>query len=369
MRLSGGHRPQRIKDMLRTICHITATRDKYLISHFRPETDATMRLWTRQLLLLLALPSMLCYDQVNEGEKAPHSFEMFNDDVLFAYGPAYNDHKTLAEDDGVSDEIHFRLPVKFFGTNFRKAFVNNNGGISFNEPIVSYTPEPFPIRKKYIMMPFWADVDPEICGDIFFGERIDEFTLNKLEQEFAYHLPDQFFKPVWCFVVTWHKVAYYGSESDKTNTFQAILTTDHHHTFVMYNYGNVEWTTGAASGGDPMTGLGGIQAQAGFNADDEYFSIPGSRSEHIVNIKDTTNCNRNGRWLFQVDNFKVPGGCVFEATYLTFGQFIWKDEVCSTKCSCRHSGKIECFASPCSGSDICVPMGKHYMCQMDEKEC
>ena len=46
----------------------------------------------------------------------------------------------------------------------------------------------------------------------------------------------------------------------QTNTFQAVLITNGKHSFVIYNYNNITWTTGTASGGN-VSGLGGSPAQ------------------------------------------------------------------------------------------------------------
>jgi len=46
----------------------------------------------------------------------------------------------------------------------------------------------------------------------------------------------------------------------QTNTFQAVLTTDGWLSFAMLNYGDLVWTTGILSGGDPHYGLGGTTA-------------------------------------------------------------------------------------------------------------
>ena len=35
-----------------------------------------------------------------------------------------------------------------------------------------------------------------------------------------------------------------------------MLLTDQVHSFTIFNYGSIEWTTGASSGGDKTTGLG-----------------------------------------------------------------------------------------------------------------
>src|SRR6218665_1336370 len=47
----------------------------------------------------------------------------------------------------------------------------------------------------------------------------------------------------------------------QVNTFQAVLATDGRYSFAIFNYGPMTWTTGAASGGDPATGLGGTPTQ------------------------------------------------------------------------------------------------------------
>ena len=46
----------------------------------------------------------------------------------------------------------------------------------------------------------------------------------------------------------------------QTNTFQAVLITDGWLSFVMFNYGNLTWTTGTLAGGNASTGLGGTPA-------------------------------------------------------------------------------------------------------------
>lgn len=47
----------------------------------------------------------------------------------------------------------------------------------------------------------------------------------------------------------------------KRNNFQAVLLSDGNHSIVMFNYGDIVWTTGVISGGNWNTGLGGTPAQ------------------------------------------------------------------------------------------------------------
>lgn len=131
------------------------------------------------------------------------------------------------------------------------------------------------------------------------------------------------------------------------NTFQAVLVSDGTKSFCMFNYGEISWSTGTASGGDPLTGLGGTTAQvlqpvtedtlasswafcthdkltspfapshfqSGFNGGDVglFFNLPGSRSNDVVNIEQTTNVNTPGRWVFRVDTELIDpaNGCSY----------------------------------------------------------
>lgn len=47
----------------------------------------------------------------------------------------------------------------------------------------------------------------------------------------------------------------------QVNTFQSVLISDGVFHFAMFNFGEITWSTGTASGGDPLTGLGGTTAQ------------------------------------------------------------------------------------------------------------
>ena len=98
----------------------------------------------------------------------------------------------------------------------------------------------------------------------------------------------------------------------QTNTFQAVLATDGLLSFVIFLYadGEIQWTTGDASGG--ADGLGGTPAQVGFDAGDgiRYFAVPGSQTDEIINIASTSNVGIPGMWIFRIDGQEVvAGGC------------------------------------------------------------
>lgn len=100
----------------------------------------------------------------------------------------------------------------------------------------------------------------------------------------------------------------------QTNTFQCVLITDEVRSFIIFNYadGEIQWTTGDDSGG--LNGMGGIEAQVGFNAGDgeRYASVPGSQTPDILNIDTTSNVGIAGVWMFRVDTFEItmPPECI-----------------------------------------------------------
>ncbi|KAM8927848.1 alpha-tectorin-like [Pelodytes ibericus] len=292
--------------------------------------------------------------------------------TLYPYGPSVGDKTTPVEDDGASDEIPISVPFTFFGKPYKSLFVNNNGVISFGVKVSNYTPDAFPLANgSPFVAPFWGDVDNRLGGTVYYRESTDPSLLKRIDDDMAEYYPHLHYKAKWAFVATWDQVPYFRSKSQKRNTFQAVLSTNGATSFIILNYGNITWTTGVASGGDPDTGLGGIPAQAGFNSGDDtnYFNIPGSRTNDIVNIGQTSNVNTPGRWVFRVDKFTVPGGCVYEANFARYNETFWKDDTCESKCVCRTDGEVECEEMPCPGSLVCQPSSWHFTCQISLGTC
>ncbi|MAD16107.1 MAG: nidogen [Alteromonadaceae bacterium] len=250
-------------------------------------------------------------------------------------------------DDGSSGEIFFNdyeglgfdSGVNFFGRTHDSFYINNNGNISFNGAVSSFTPEEFPITRFgdndndidndggggcevdciempqaqtnsafstsenddiqmpadlntiAMIAPFWADVDTgcDDCGDVFIGSPNAETM-----------------------VITWDSVGFYNEDSSLTNTFQLVLIdradTGAGNFDVEFRYEDINWTTGDASDGE--NGLGGVPAQAGYDAGDgvNFFTLPGSRTDEVVNL-DTADSNTGtaGIWKFAIRDGELPG--------------------------------------------------------------
>ncbi|XP_077869987.1 sushi domain-containing protein 2-like [Saccoglossus kowalevskii] len=235
-------------------------------------------------------------------------------ELFYPYGPEFGDEINPINDDGSSGEQFISIPFPFFETFHDSLWVNTNGIVSFIMEIQQFTPEPFPLGNNWrVVAPFWADVDTRNGGNVFWRQTTDAKILERAARDVITNVVDQpHFNAIWALIATWDNVGFYGGSSNTSkNTFQAVLITNGRHSFTIFNYGDITWTTGMASGGDD-NGLGGKPAKAGFNAGDglTYLTVDGSLTDEIVNIETTSNVGVNGRYVFQVDGRDVKGiGC------------------------------------------------------------
>ncbi|KAL4608607.1 alpha-tectorin [Arapaima gigas] len=291
--------------------------------------------------------------------------------ILYPFGQAYGDFETPKMDDGSSPEITLLIPFIFFNVPYRSIFVNNNGVISFNVQVSQFTPEAFPLTdSRSFIAPFWADVHNGIRGDVYYRESTDPSLLERATLDVhKYFKTMTSFSATWVFIATWHQVTFYGgSQTTPVNTFQAVLVSDGISYFAMFNYGEIAWSTGTASGGDPLTGLGGTTAQAGFNGGDisHFFNLPGSRSNEVVNIEQTTNVNQPGRWLFRIDTDQIDpaNGCSYNGRFYRRGEVFWLSDQCSQRCRCLDlDNEVMCREAPCGQLETCEQQDGAYHCQ------
>ncbi|XP_013384884.2 uncharacterized protein LOC106154891 [Lingula anatina] len=242
-----------------------------------------------------------------------------SNDLLFPYGNASGDSMAPVNDDGSSEEIQLQIIFPYFDLPHSSLYVNTNGAISFLQPIRQFTPAPFPLHNSWRMVaPFWTDVDTRRnSGRVFYREVTSATDPGLMQRvDVIIHIAFPGFRNLtatWAFVATWNNVTYFGgNQYTPTNTFQAVLATNGRHSFAIFNYAKITWTTGTASGGDSRTGLGGIPAQVGFDSGDgeHYHAVNESRTGAIVNISRTSNVQTPGRWVFQIDKAEVKeGGC------------------------------------------------------------
>jgi gliding motility-associated-like protein len=143
------------------------------------------------------------------------------------------------------------LPFNFclYGSTYNQIYINNNGNVSIGAPYSVFSAVPFPSSSYIMIAPFWGDVDTRGVGSGYVHYKLTPTAL----------------------IVQWDSVGYYGMHVDKLNTFQLILTDGNDPIIqtgnnISFCYGDMQWTTGDASGGSG--GFGGTPATVGVNKGD-----------------------------------------------------------------------------------------------------
>lgn len=152
-------------------------------------------------------------------------------------------------DDGFSGAVNLGFGLNFFGSSYATVFVNNNGTVTFGEGSGTYTPSGLAESTQAIIAPFFGDVDTRGVDS---GVAAWGTGMYAGRQAFG---------------ATWSKVGYYSSAVDKLNSFQVLLVNRSDVAAgdfdIYFNYGDILWETGSASGG--TDGLGGHCAYAGYS--------------------------------------------------------------------------------------------------------
>ena len=205
-----------------------------------------------------------------------------------------------ANDDGSTGLVNLGFTARINTTNFTQTFVNNNGNITFNAALGTFTPSAISSGAfGPIIAPFFADVDTRATGSgiVTFGSvSLGGHTV---------------------FGVDYISVGVFSAQPI-FNSFQLLLTeradTGAGNFDIQFNYDRIVWEAGTASGA-PLGGLGGTSALAGYwTSATSNATLAGS----LVNgalldtgpagtslIHNSLNSNILGQYNFQVRNGAV----------------------------------------------------------------
>jgi hypothetical protein len=223
----------------------------------------------------------------------------------------FNANQLARNDDGSTGLINitgtFANGLNFFGATYNGLYVNNNGNVTFTGPLATFTP--FGLTGATgvpIIAPFFADVDTRNVGS-----GITSYGTGTFDGRAA-------------FGVTWPAVGYYELNVDRLNTFQLLLVnrsdTGMGNFDIYFNYDQIQWETGDASGG--TNGLGGNSAVAGYSRGTgvagTFFQLPGSAVDGALldgganSLSANSNIGIAGRYLFTVRAGAVAPGAIPE---------------------------------------------------------
>lgn len=208
-----------------------------------------------------------------------------------------------ANDDGSTGLVSLGFTANIDGTNYTQTYVNNNGNITFDAPLGTYTPSAISNGSfGPIIAAFFADVDTRAAGSD--PVRYGAATLGGFN----------------VFGVNYINVGVYGSQPI-FNSFQMILTDRSDIAAgdfdIQFNYDNMVWESGTASaapsGGlcnDPVNYPNCVSALVGYwTSSTSNATLPGSLVHGaLVNggsnalITGSLNSNIAGQYNFQVRN-------------------------------------------------------------------
>ncbi|MCK6546929.1 PxKF domain-containing protein [Myxococcota bacterium] len=222
------------------------------------------------------------------------------------YLPGCTNASLARNDDGSTGSVALGFQLDFFGQRYSSVYVNNNGNITFDYPMSTYTPFPIQTTGTRLIAPFFGDVDTRNVGsDIV---RFGQTTYAG--------------RPAFCVLWAGIGVGYYASRVDKLNHFQLLLidrsdigSGDFD---MIFNYDQVQWETGQASGG--VDGLGGSSARIGYSNGTTAgsYELPGSAiNGYFLDgaatglVNGSLNSTQPGRYRFNVRNGIPPTGAAF----------------------------------------------------------
>lgn len=211
-----------------------------------------------------------------------------------------------ANDDGSTGLVNLGFTANINGTNYTQTYVNNNGNITFDNDLGTYTPSAISNGAfGPIIAPFFADVDTRAVGSD--PVRYGTATLGGRN----------------VFGVNYINVGVYGSQPI-FNSFQMILTDRSDIAAgdfdIQFNYDNIVWESGTASGApsgglcnDPVNFPNCVSALVGYwTSPTSNATLPGSLVwGALVDggpnalISNSLNSNIAGQYNFQVRNGQV----------------------------------------------------------------
>ncbi len=169
-----------------------------------------------------------------------------------------------ANDDGSGPLENLGFTVNFFGKQRSSVYVNNNGNVTFDASLATFTPFGLTNTAREVIAPFFADVDTRNAKSklVTYGRDIIDGR-----RAFGANFVD---------------VGYFSSHAERLNQFQVVLIdrsdTGAGNFDFEFNYEKITWETGDASGG--VGGLGGVPVVVGYSNGTgdpgTFFELPGS---------------------------------------------------------------------------------------------
>ena len=183
-----------------------------------------------------------------------------------------------ANDDGSTGAVAIGFNANFFGTTYSQLYVNNNGNVTFNGPLSTFTPFDLVTTGTPIIAPFFSDVDTRGAGStpVQYGSS----TVNGHD----------------AFGVNWVNVGQFSQNDAFLHSFQLVLIdradTGTGNFDFEFNYDTITWDRN--------------NARAGYsNGSSASYEIPGSGGGGAFLDGGNNSLAGTGQYVFQVRNGSV----------------------------------------------------------------
>jgi hypothetical protein len=190
------------------------------------------------------------------------------------------------------------FPINFYGTTYNNLFINNNGNLTFGAPNAQFSPFPLATGAIPIIAPFFADVDTRLAAS---GQAV--YSNKTISGHNA-------------FGVTWPLVGCYNLNTSVLNDFQVVLIdrtdTGSGNFDLEFNYNQVQWDAGVASGGNSAcvgsTNAARIGFAKGNGSTSTTLELPGSATNNVLDggtqsmTGHSLNSTTPGRYFFTFRN-------------------------------------------------------------------
>lgn len=200
------------------------------------------------LLLVLFLTLSFNFDQLNR-----FTFAAVDLDSFLPFGIAAGDARVPPGRYTFVGPIPLYTPFPFFSNLEKEFYVGTTGLISFADPMrFQYAPPHCNALQSNwrSVVAFWASVDTNFGGGIFYRQSQEPRLLQALSREVSEAYPQFYGIDLKSLLVaTWFEVNSCGQSTINcqghpfNNTFQAILTTDGTYSFAILYYNRVTYTT------------------------------------------------------------------------------------------------------------------------------
>uniref|UniRef100_H2ZYL8 Mucin-4 n=1 Tax=Latimeria chalumnae TaxID=7897 RepID=H2ZYL8_LATCH len=233
---------------------------------------------------------------------------------LFPYGPKVNDTDIRTElTDYTSRLITPKIEIPFGSKLHKSLYFTDNGQILFpdsDNDVFNYTNPPesgftenFPVAMIAVS---WDDSDLSAgVGTIFYQEYLTlnskKNNLNERVESMISEYLNNSYTAKWTLKVTWDNVPAYKAEASttKTNTYQAILTTNGNETYVLmlFKDNGMNWDVQTKAATNLLMGF---HSGDGWFKNDDHIKRTPAEKYRPDKYSGLTSGNIRGLWIYKV---------------------------------------------------------------------